>query len=258
MRLALLDGDMNVYASGFASDAAAKREYVSQHGSEEGFDIRIHHEPLNYAIHGMTEHINSIVEHAHADDYVVYLSHPVNFREQFYPQYKRNRPDRKPFWHAELAEYLLDRNAVYSELGDEADDALGMAQMRARADGRETIICTKDKDLDMIPGLHYNYSKTKLENGVYNIEDPEGLRLFYSQMISGDATDNIPGLYRKLGMKAEKRWFYPLENMTTHLEMYEYVLDVYQGDKEFVDLNGKLLWIKRDSRFFEAPVREAA
>ena len=199
------------------------------------------------------------MEAAEADDYVIYLSHPVNFREHFYPEYKTNRDvTHKPHWEHEIRDHMLSGNAIYSEIGDEADDAMGMAQMRARADGRETIICTIDKDLDMIPGLHYNFSKNKKANGVYRMEDPEALRLFYAQMIQGDSSDNIPGLFRKLGIKAAARYFYPLEGMETHAEMYRYVLDVYQGDKEFVDLNGKLLWIKRDPEWFVAPSLEIA
>lgn len=266
MRLALIDGDPLVYSSGFASDAAAKAEVMQRTGmkTKEEWDEYVAangkpHEPLRFAIHGLKMQIESVVEAAEADDYVIYLSHPVNFRESFFPDYKQNRdPTHKPFWGAEIADYLLNNNAVYSELGDEADDALGMAQVRATSDKRETIICTIDKDLDMIPGLHYNFSKTKKADGIYRIEDPEGLRLFYAQMIQGDSSDNIPGLYKKRGIKASARYFYPLEGMTTHAEMYRYVLDVYEGDTEFVNLNGKLLWIKREPKWYEAPILEKA
>lgn len=247
MRLGLIDGDVLVYASGFASDAAAKKR-----GQE--------FEDLRFAIHGIKSQIRGIIQTVEADDVVIYLSHPVNYREAFYPEYKMNRNTlHKPHWYDELKDYLFEHaGAVFSELGDEADDAMGRAQMDALSQGRETIICTVDKDLDMIPGLHYNWSKTKRDNGVYTMEDPECLRLFYAQMIQGDKTDNIPGIYQKRGLKAEKRWFYPLENMDTAEEMYDYVLGVYEGDKEFVDLNGQLLWIKRDERFFEAPTKVTA
>src|SRR4249919_4135396 len=160
MRLGLIDGDVLVYASGFASDAAAKRV------GEEREDLR-------FAIHGLKTQIRSIITAAEADDVVIYLSHPVNFREAFYTPYKMNRNTlHKPLWYDELKEYLLEHaGAVYSELGDEADDAMGRAQMDSLAQGRETIICTVDKDLDMIPGLHYNWSKTRKADGVYHMED---------------------------------------------------------------------------------------
>src|SRR5688572_7141996 len=203
MRLALLDGDVLVYSSGFASDAAAKAEMMSRLGLKEKAEWDEYvakngkpYEPFGYARHGLSQQIESIRNAAEADEVVVYLSHPVNFREAFFPEYKTNRdPTHKPHWGAELADWLLtEGNAVYSELGDEADDAMGMAQMRALADGRETIICTIDKDLDMIPGLHYNFSKNRKADGVYHMEDPAALRLFYGQIIQGDSSDNIPGL----------------------------------------------------------------
>ena len=98
MRLALIDGDVLVYSSGFASDAAAKAEVMQRHGikeKEEWEEYVAEHgtpyEPLNYTLHGLRMQIESITNAAEADDAVVYLSHPVNFRESFFPDYKTNR-----------------------------------------------------------------------------------------------------------------------------------------------------------------------
>lgn len=257
-RLALLDGDVLLYQNGFASDAAAKALYRQKNnGSDEGFDIQEHHEPLEYCLHGAKETIDSIMRAAEADDKMVWLSHPVNYREQFYPEYKMNRDvTHKPFWYDELKEYLLDRhNALFSEQGDEADDALGMAQMRAIAKGEETIICTIDKDLDMIPGLHYNFSKNNREKGVYVMQDPDALSRFYTQIVTGDSADNIPGLYAWSGKKtkARKELTYPIEFAKTEKEMLNHVLRIFNNDVEHVALMGKLLWIKRDEKFWEIP-----
>ncbi len=262
-RLALIDGDVVVYAAGFASDAAAKKELLDKLGGDkEEYAAHVEEhgkpfEPLAYALKGTNQMLDSIPNKVDADDSVIYLSHPVNYRESFYPEYKLNRNTaHKPHWYDEIKEHLLNRHAAtYSQIGDEADDAMGMAQMDSLRQGRETIICTVDKDLDMIPGLHYNWSKTKRDNGVYTMEDPEGLRLFYTQMLTGDTSDNIPGMYAKLGMKAAARWLIPIEGMDTEREMYEYVLDVYKGDEEFVHLNAKLLWIKRDNNWWAEPAK---
>lgn len=263
MRLALIDGDVIVYAAGFASDGQAKRDLLEQLGGDKAAleaHIEAHglpFQPVEYALQSVKQQIKGIVEASGADDYVTYLSHPVNFREGFFEDYKANRDiTHKPHWADEIKEYLLDyHHAVFSELGDEADDALGMAQMRALADGRETVICSIDKDLNMIPGLHYNWSKNNKDKGVYLMEDPECLRLFYMQMITGDTADNIPGLYRKLGIKATADWLAPLEVMEDETDMYEYVLDTYRGDEEFVKLNGTLLWIKRDPEWYVPPTK---
>lgn len=233
-RVAYIDGDVLKYQAGFGSDASAKKQ---------GYD----HEPVEYALHATKVLINSILDAAGADQYQVFLSHPVNYREEFYPDYKMNRDTtHKPHWYNEIHEYLLDSHgALFSEEGDEADDAMGIAQMEALVKDEETIICTIDKDLDLIPGLHYNFSKTRKENGVYEMEDPECLRLFYTQLLTGDSSDNIPGLFRKTGIKASAQHKMPLEGMTTDREMLAYIRDIYKDD-EFVALMGKLLWIKRE------------
>lgn len=257
MRLALIDADPLVYGSGFASDASAKRKWLERHGSIEGFDIKEHHEPLEFCLQMTKQKLNGVVERCEADDYLLYLSHPVNKREEFFPEYKANRDvTHKPFWHVEIGDYLLERHkAQFSQEGDEADDALGIHQMAllSAEEGVEPIIATIDKDLDMIPGLHYNWSPTKEANGIYEMEDPECLRVFYTQMLTGDSTDNIPGVFKQLGIKATAQLKTPLETMTNVREMYDYVLGVYKGDREFLDVIGKLLWIKRSHHWWEAP-----
>lgn len=257
MRLALVDGDMVVYGAGFAADGSAKKAYLERHGSMDGFDIQLHHEPVENCLHIAKQQLNGILNAAQVDDKVIYLSHPVNYRESIFPEYKANRdPNAKPFWYEELKDYLFEyHGAVYSQEGDEADDALGIAQMDSLAQDRETVLCSADKDLDMIPGLHYNWSKTRAGEGVFEMSDPECLRIFYTQMLTGDRTDNIPGMYQRLGLKATGSFKAPLETMTSAREMYEYVLKVYDKDEDFVLLNGQLLWIKRDEHFWIPPNR---
>lgn len=235
-RLALVDGDVIVYNSGFASDAAAKAS-----GQE--------HEPLHYTLHGVNEKLDAIMRNTQSDDMRIYISHPVNEREFFFPEYKMNRDTtHKPFWYDEIKHHLFEKHgAVYSEVGDEADDALGIAQMAALAQDEETIICSIDKDLDMIPGLHYNFGPKRKANGVFDMSDPECLRLFYKQMFTGDTSDNIPGLYKRKQRKATASIMAGLDSLTTNRAMYEYVLSVYgEGEEDHLAMLGKLLYIKRE------------
>jgi 5'-3' exonuclease len=235
---ALIDGDVIVYNAGFASDAAAKRE-----GKE--------HEPLAYCLHGVSEKIRSIENAVGATKTTIFLSHPVNRREQLFPDYKANRdPNHKPYWYDEIKEFLLDhKGAIYSQEGDEADDALGIAAMM----DEDAVVCSVDKDLDMIPGLHYNWSKNNVDKGVYETQDPEALQAFYTQLITGDSTDNIPGLFKHSKIKATAQIKMPLEGMTRAREMYDYVMKIYRGDTNFVHLIAQLLWIKRDNRLWMPP-----
>lgn len=243
-RRALIDGDVLVYNAGFASDAVAR-------------DTGAEHEPLAHALHGVNQKIDAVMRAAQCHEHTIFLSHPVNYREGLFPDYKRNRDTKhKPYWYNEIKQHLLDRyGAVFSAQGDEADDALGLAQMRALSEGETTVICTIDKDLDMIPGWHYNFGPKRKEDGLYWMEDPEGLRLFYKQLITGDTSDNIPGLYRRKGRKAEKRLLARLDDLTDERDMYQYVLALFGTDEaDFLSMTGKLLWIKRDERWWEAPL----
>lgn len=256
-----IDGDVLIYACGFASDAAANAIIQKRYADdEEGYASYIEdhgkpHEPLAYCLHGVNLKLQAIRNAVEATRSTIWLSHPVNYREAIYPQYKANRdPSHRPFWYEDIKQYLLDKGALYSNEGDEADDAMGIAQMDAIRKGKQSVICTNDKDLDMIPGLHYNWSKSKIDLGVYEVDELEGMRFFYTQLLTGDTTDNIPGLKAHTGRMATAKLKSQLQVLFTEAEMYEYVVDVYKGDKEFVHMIAPLLWIKRSNKNWEPPV----
>ncbi len=52
-----------------------------------------------------------------------------------------------------------------------------------------TVICSIDKDLQQIPGNHYNF--VKKEHSFVTPE--EAIQNFYKQILTGDAADNIKG-----------------------------------------------------------------
>lgn len=83
---------------------------------------------------------------------------------------------------------------------------------------------------------------------------------FHKQLLTGDSTDNIPGLYRMVGKKATAKILEPLESMTTNKEMFEYVRAVYLDGYRDVGMcldeaddvvdrwllnQGRCLWIRR-------------
>ena len=228
---ALIDGDILVYSCGFASDAAAK-----QNGQEC--------EPVEFCLNGVKETIRSLCEAVDADDYIVYLTGKNNFRFAVYPEYKGNRKDAdKPYHYDEVRRYLSAHHPCEISDGEEADDLIGRAQTSAPP--ATTCIVSKDKDLDMIRGWHYNWSPNNREKGMYYTGELDGLRLFYKQLITGDTTDNIPGVFKLFKRKATKALLEPLDTMRNERDMLVYVLnDVYNGDIELLDRQAKLLWIR--------------
>lgn len=105
--------------------------------------------------------------------------------------YKANRVgNKKP----EAYDYLRERlvTVLKAEIlkGIEADDAV--AHLGRKYAG-SVVIVSPDKDLHTIPGLHLNPMDTA--KGVYFVSELEACRSLYSQMLSGDAVDNIRGLH---------------------------------------------------------------
>ena len=76
---------------------------------------------------------------------------------------------------------------------------------------------------------------------------------FYMQLLTGDSTDNIPGL-KGVGPKTAEK---VLANCTTEEELYAAVLICYINHKPFMDYprediedmivrNARLLWIRKE------------
>ena len=72
----------------------------------------------------------------------------------------------------------------------EADDVLGMLLTNPNfRPGTTKILCTIDKDLDTVPGVHYNLDREELYDVPLDYADYR----FYLQALMGDRTDGIPG-----------------------------------------------------------------
>lgn len=125
-----------------------------------------------------------VIEERFSNKAEVFLSGDVNFRYIVDPNYKIKRKDKpKPPFYYEIRDHFIGLGAHVSS-GYEADDEVGI---RAAPD---VVVCGIDKDLNTIPGAHYNYDKGTF----YEISEDEAARTFWEQVISGDTTDNIKGL----------------------------------------------------------------
>jgi len=171
---ALLDGDILTYRTGFG-----------------GRDISSH-----LACARLDKSIENILKATNASDYQIYLT-PTdgsNFRYEVNSDYKANRKAEKPPHFLTLREYMLEVHKAEVAFGMEADDLLGINQTK------DTIICTIDKDLRQVPGQHYNFVKDE----IFTVNLQEGLLWFYTQMLTGDASDNVSGI-RGIGIKKATR-----------------------------------------------------
>lgn len=232
------------------------------------------------------EKIQDIIEKAGADEWVGYLSDsPTNFRLDVATilPYKGNRSgSEKPPRYQMLRDYLMDNypDQVFMVTGMEADDQLAIDQYNdyersyaSRVDHYEsdpvsfsnntkdycnTIICTIDKDLEMVPGWHYRWSKgSSPEVGPWFQTEIGGLRCFYKQLLTGDTVDNIKGLH---GVGKKSTLLSKIDDMDTEAEMFSHVYTEYYKRfgtyaDQFMLENGRLLWMLREEgELWEFPV----
>ena len=150
----------------------------------------------------------------------IFIKGKDNFRYQVDAAYKGNRKDNiEPEVKDridDLYEYCKDFS-IQSD-GGEADDYCGIAAELALQDNKRYIVCHIDKDLDCIPGWHYNFRKDTL----YYVEPEDGYRFLMMQILTGDATDNIQGL-RGVGPKTAEK----LINGVPNNLLWSKVIDIW-------------------------------
>lgn len=165
-------------------------------------------QPIENALQIVREQIDSIVADAREwfgtdVTYELFLSGGGNYRDKIATlrPYKGNRdPAHKPKHYAGIRDYMLREFNAQLIVGREADDEVSIRARQLHRERGAFVIATIDKDLDQIPGRHYNYMKRVR----YNVDPDEALAFFYVQCLSGDTTDNIPGCYKTGGVKAQK------------------------------------------------------
>ena len=162
---------------------------------------RVYPEPESHALEAGRTQLYSIEKECRDHfgceftDITTVLSGPGNYRERIATvvPYKGNRdPSHKPYWYQSIRNFLTRDYGAKVIHGREADDECSIIGHRALAAGTPFVVATIDKDLDQIPGNHYNY----LKQVFYAQSSGDALAFFLQQCLSGDATDGIPGCFR--------------------------------------------------------------
>jgi 5'-3' exonuclease len=172
-----------------------------------------------------------------AEKYITALSSPETFRHRLatIKEYKGNRDKtHKPVHFAAIKEYIVNHHNPVIIPDLEADDILGIMQ------DKDTVICSIDKDLDMIPGDHYNF----VTGERYWVTDDDAIYCYYKQLLTGDATDNIRGI-PGVGDVAAARI---LDGLQGPEAMEEAVRRAYEdaGILQELEETKKLVWILRE------------
>lgn len=256
-REALIDGDVLVYRVAWACQHTQYDVYLKGDEEEgrlasflnktdfnawmkdrdiEDFTItsKVVIDDLRNALHSVKLRVQNIIDKTKSTDVRIFLSGSNNFRNDIYPAYKAGRKP-KPELYSPIREYLVRHYGAEVQDGVEADDALGIYQ------SPNSVICTNDKDLDMIPGWHYNF----ITDEEYFVDPAEAMFNFRCQLLAGDEVDNIYGI-RGVGLKTAAKL---LDGMS-QVEMEELIAEKYsnqwgEGWEEVLELNEQLLWILR-------------
>lgn len=265
---ALIDGDLFQHEFGSMTDDEYK--------------------PLGWPIiqNKVQNRIDTIMEATGAKSYQIYLTSDdkSNFRYEIasIQPYKGSRSKEKPFWYHHIRNFLVDYRGAQEVSGYEADDAMSMVQW---ADYKEayrksalnnwqpylpqflqprsnTVICTRDKDLDMVPGWHYTWECGKQkEKKLWWQDEIGGLRCFYRQLLIGDATDNILGLY---GVGEKSQSVKELQICSDEYALYNRVHEEYGKRfgtyaEQFLIENARLLWmLQYEGQVWEPPKKGPA
>lgn len=266
---AMIDCDVLVYASAFGAqktrydvtlpgstavltfmDAKERDEYLKVEGVskadcviEKWLDVL----PEAVAISIAKNNLQGILDELKTDKFEAFLTGPGNYREQIAvtKPYKGNRDSEKPVHYELVKDWFITKVGAVIVEGKEADDQLGIMATK----DIHNIICTIDKDLNQVPGLHYDWNIQKK----YRVGKEDADRFFITQLLIGDATDNIPGVER-FGIKsAEKLYATALAQADGNKKhantlFFKAALDTYAKKgytQEYIEEQGRLLWIQR-------------
>ena len=163
--------------------------------------------------------------------------------------YKENRSKAPPpVFMEEMRDFInteyVTHNAPSSQY--EADDAISWFGWDCYTKGESCVIAGVDKDLNQIPGNHYDYGNGRS----YHVGEEAANRFFFQQLLTGDTADNIPGI-KGIGVKRANTI---LSKGANPEEWWDTVLEVYTNKMPHLSADdianllyerGNKLWIQR-------------
>lgn len=260
----LVDGDILAYR---CAAVAEKTKYLVENTQEgvlpdDHFDYTENHkeavkfagdsgiiwsrkevQPVEFALQACKTTLDALTGKLSPSKVSIYLSPDRTFRHDIAKTkpYKGNRTQPKPKYLQDVREYLVREHGGTIANNIEADDEIGKALSSDRDGGVSVSI---DKDLLQIPGWHYNW----VNNTVRRVTPQEGDFAFYTQLLTGDTTDNVPGLPGTGPVRAKKL----LDGAKSSAELCTRAWMCYKGEfndtqkaRSYFLEQARLLWILR-------------
>ena len=137
-----------------------------------------------------------------------------------------------------MQDYAISTYGASVSVDREADDDVGIAQWAAK--DRSTCIVSLDKDMNCIPGHHWH----PIKQVYYYVTLAEANKNFWTQVLTGDSTDNVRGI-PKVGAKTAEKI---LEGKESWNDLAEAARKAYadKGIENELAENASLVWILRE------------
>jgi len=245
-KIALIDADTLVFAACTTLEVAddlLPQDFYSEEEWEEiikepGYselDHCIYYTNQDEAMKHVKDRINGILEATGCSDYELHFtSKRENFRYKLLDNmYKATRSSRAPEGLWELREAFVNDGKAHIWVEWEADDIVVALK---RDNPNKYVLCAVDKDvLYSLPGKHFNYyvsRKYSIDMKWIEVTKETAMKHHYIQTLTGDPSDNVPGL-RGIGPKKAEKILEGCEDVNC---LWERVVKAYEDNgKTIID-----------------------
>jgi len=218
------------------------------------------------AIYGVLNMLRRLQSDYKADyKAVVFDAKGKTFRDDWYPQYKAQRPPMPSDLVSQIdpihAAVRAEGWPLLMEEGVEADDVIGTLARQGEAAGMDVVISTGDKDLTQLVSPRVRWVNTMSnevldEAGVTAKFGVEPGRIVDYLALIGDTVDNVPGV-AKVGPKTALKWleqYGTLDNIMANAEAIGGVVgNNLRQALDFLPLGRKLVTVVCDLKLPETP-----
>jgi DNA polymerase-1 len=222
-------------------------------------DLRSPQNEPTGAIYGVLNMLKKLAADYPADySACVFDAKGKTFRDEWYPQYKAQRPPMPDDLRAQIeplhAAIAASGWNILTMPGVEADDVIGTLAQQAAQHGVRCIISTGDKDMTQLVNSRVQLVNTMSnemldEAGVAAKFGVEPARMVDYLALVGDTVDNVPGV-PKCGPKTAVKWlaqYGTLDNLIAHAgEVGGVVGDNLRAALDWLPLGKRLVMVKCD------------
>lgn len=205
-KVALIDGDIIVYRIAYEKTPEKAPSGASSTFSSQNVEAVKEERTWEEVREAVDAFIKNVMDETGCSHYIGFLSdrrkNTIRYDLATIREYKGNRKDREiPPFFDEIKAYLQSEYHFHIEEKYEADDCLATCQTKYLTSQDYTpVMCSIDKDLQQVPGIHYNWNT----NDYVVVSVSEAIEKLWTQVLTGDSTDNIQGIPKVGPKNAEK------------------------------------------------------